>query len=293
MAISYKLKTLSGIRKPLSSIFSFKILLYFLLLLVVIVWLIPPLWIFLNSMKPEKDILHYPIQWFPSTVTFGHYFRVVTDFPISRWIKNSLIVAVATVLLTLAVDPPAAYALARLRFRGRNSALLLILATFLIPTEISIVPLFLFLNKFRMSDSYFSLVMPVAANAFNIFLFTQFFRTLPIELEEAAKIDGCSQFGIFIRIILPLSLPVIATVALFTFMASWNNFMWPLIVCNSDATRTLPPGLATFIVGSGNLGIIYGVIMAGASIAMLPGLAVFLLAQKHFVKGISLTGIKG
>jgi len=269
------------------------IFLYFSLVLVTIIWIIPPMWTFLSSLKVEKDILRYPIQWFPENPTFNNYLEVVKRFPILRWMNNSFIVAAATVLVALMVDIPAAYALARLNFRGRNLTLLLILSAFLIPPEITVVPLYLGLTKVGLSDNYFSLVMPVVANAFNIYLLTQFFRTLPKELEDAAVIDGCSKFGVLMRVIVPLSRPVIAVVALLTFMASWNNFLWPLIITNTDATRTLPVGLATFVVGSGNLAITYGVIMAGAVIAMLPSIFLFLLTQRYFVKGISMTGIKG
>ena len=161
----------------------------------------------------------------------------------------------------------------------------------LLPGEILLVPLFLGLSKLRIVDSYFSLSVPAAANAFGVFLMMQFFRTIPVELEEAGRLDDCNRFGLLWRIFLPLSGPALATVAIFTFVRSWNEFFWPLIVTHSDATRTLPVGLATF-VGRG-LSLNFGIIMSSAVVATVPAIFFFLLLQRYFVRGISTTGLRG
>jgi len=175
--------------------------------------------------------------------------------------------------------------------RGRRILLLIILSTFLLPGEILLVPLFLGIIKFKLANTYFSIAVPAAANAFGVFLMTQFFLTIPVELEEAGRLDGCSRLGLLWRIFIPLSKPVIATVAIFTFVRSWNDFFWPLIISNTDATRTVPVGLAVF-VGAG-LSMRFGVIMASAAAATIPAVIFFLLLQRYFVRGISTTGLQG
>ena len=207
------------------------------------------------------------------------------------WFRNSLIVATITTVLTLVTNILAAYPLARMRFRGRKILLLIILSTFLLPGEILLVPLFLGMIKFKLANTYFSIAVPASANAFGVFLMTQFFLTIPVELEEAGRLDGCSRFGLLWRLFIPLSKPVIATVAIFTFVRSWNDFFWPLIISNTDATRTVPVGLAVF-VGRG-LSMRFGVIMASAAAATIPAVIFFLLLQRYFVRGISTTGLQG
>ncbi|MER3553710.1 MAG: hypothetical protein C4331_05015 [Meiothermus sp.] len=210
----------------------------------------------------------------------------------AQWFKNSFIVAVLTTILTVLTDALAAYPLARMEFRGRKVLLVAILATFLMPYELLIVPLFLGLSKLGIMNSYFSPIVPALANAFGVFLFTQFFQTIPRELEEAATIDGCSRLGFFWRIPMPLSRPVIVTLTILTFVGSWNSFLWPLIVSNSDTTRTLPVGLATLVGGLG-MSMQQGVVMASAVTATLPALLVFLLLQRYFIQGIATSGMKG
>jgi ABC-type glycerol-3-phosphate transport system permease component len=266
------------------------LILYGLMIFVTILWGAPLLWMLVTSLKPETEIYRYPIDWLPDTPTMDYYIRLFSGFAIGKWFRNSLIVATITTLIALAVDILAAYPLARIRFRGRRIVMVLILSTFLIPGEILVVPLFLGLSRLGMVDSYFSLAVPAAANAFGVFLLTQFFQTIPIELEEAARLDGCSRMGILRWIILPLSRPALATVAIFTFVRSWNDFLWPLIVSNSDETRTIPIGLATF-VGQG-LSMSFGIIMASAVVATIPAVILFLLLQRYFVMGISTTGLK-
>lgn len=279
------------IQRPMTAYMG-KVFLYGLLISVGVLWGAPLLWMVVTSLKPDGEIFAYPIQWLPQQPTLEYYGRLFQRFPLGLWFRNSLIVATITTSLTLVVDTLAAYPLARIPFRGRRVILILVLSTFLLPREILLVPLFLGLSRAGIADSYFSLAVPAAANAFGVFLLTQFFQTLPMELEDAATIDGCTRLGFMWRILVPLSRPALAAVALFTFIGSWNEFFWPLIVTNSNATRTLPVGLATLVAGAG-MGQRFGIIMASAVVATLPAIAFFLLLQRYFVKGIATTGLKG
>jgi ABC-type glycerol-3-phosphate transport system permease component len=265
---------------------------YTTLLAVTIVMAAPLLWMVTTALKPESQIFHYPIEWIPHTPTLGNFANVLSNYPIGRWFANSMIVAVLTTAISLPLYSLGAYPLARLTFPGKKVVFLVILATMLMPAEGTMVPLFLGLSRLRVSDSYFSLVMPVAANAFGLYLLTQFFQTIPSELRDAAVMDGATDFGILWRIILPLSRPALTTVAIYTFMASWNNFVWPFVVTNSDATRTLPAGLAA-LIGGVDVGTRFGISMASALMATLPPLVIFVALQRYFAQGISMTGVKG
>jgi len=267
-------------------------LLYVVLAVVAIVWAVPFLWILVSSLKPEENILTYPIRWVPNPITLDNYVGVIRRFPLPKWFLNSVIVSGTTVLISTVVVCLGAYALARMRFRGRNVVYLVILSSFLLPAEVTLVPMYLAFSKLRILDSYFSLISVGIADAFNLFLLTQFFQTFPQELEEAALIDGCNRLRILGKILLPLSKPALVTIILFRFFATWNDFTWPLIVIDSDAHRTLSVGIVTFIARSGTWSLFYGVIMAAAVLASVPGLTTFSLLQRYFVQGITTTGIK-
>jgi ABC-type glycerol-3-phosphate transport system permease component len=265
---------------------------YVLMIVVTALWGAPILWMLVTSIKPESEIYAYPPAWIPDAPTLGAYGALFERFPMLTWLRNSAIVGILTTALTLAVDALAAYPLARMQFPGRRVIMGVIFATFLLPYELLFVPLFLGLNSYGLVDSIFSLTVPASANAFGVFLLTQFFQAVPRELEDAAIMDGCGRFGFFWRILLPLTKPGLATVAIFTFVASWNNFFWPLIATNSDETRTLPVGLATLVGGAG-MSMKQSVLMASAVVATLPTAIFFLALQRHFVRGIAATGIKG
>ncbi|GLS21069.1 sugar ABC transporter permease [Labrys miyagiensis] len=266
--------------------------LYILLIIVAVLWGAPLMWMIVTSIKPESEIYAYPPKWWPDAPTVEAYGALFQRFPMLDWFRNSTVVALITTLLTLAIDALAAYPLARMDFTGRRVIMSVIFATFLLPYELLFVPLFLGLNNFGLVDSWFSLSVPASANAFGVFLLTQFFQAVPQELEEAAVLDGCSRLGFFFRILLPLTKPGLATVAIFTFVASWNNFFWPLIATNSDETRTLPVGLATLVGGAG-MSMKQSVLMASSVVATLPTALFFLVMQRHFVRGIAATGVKG
>jgi ABC-type sugar transport system permease subunit len=269
--------------------------LYVLMGLVLILWVAPLFWMLSTSLKPEGQILSLIPRWIPKTLTLENYRDVLDKFRLVRWGVNSIVVAAGATILGLVISIPAAYAFAKMRFRGQQWIFLLILSTILVPVHITIVPLFLGLAKLRLTDTYFSLIMPTVANGFGVFLLRQFFQGIPKELEEAAVIDGASRLGILLRVVLPISRPPIMAVAIFLFIQSWNDFMWPLIVTNTDATRTLPVGLASALSGTVSGGAIayYGMSMAGSVLATLPALFIFVLLQRYFVQGITLTGLKG
>jgi len=185
----------------------------------------------------------------------------------------------------------AAYAFARLKFKGREFLFFIFLATMMIPPQLNIIPLFFIMREFHWIDSYFALIVPGLFGGFGIFLLRQWFKGMPSELEDAAKIDGCNPVQTYLKIALPLALPAIATLAIFSFITSWNSFMWPLIVTNSEGMRTLPVGIAAF-KGSFRETTQWGQLMACAVISVLPVIGVFLLGQKYFIRGIMLGGVK-
>jgi ABC-type sugar transport system permease subunit len=270
--------------------------LYLVMALVLVAWVAPLLWVLSTSLKPEGQILTLAPRWIPKTFTLENYLEIFQKYRLERWLWNSLVVAGGATLLGLAASIPAAYAFARMRFRGGQWLFLLVLSTILVPAHITMVPLFIGLAKVRLVDSYFSLIMPTVANGFGIFLLRQFFQGIPRELEEAAVIDGASRLGVLLRVVVPVSRPAITAVAIFLFLLSWNDFMWPLIVTNSDATRTLPVGLATTLAGgtvSGQSIAYYGIGMASAVLSSVPALLIFLALQRYFVQGVTFTGLKG
>ena len=268
---------------------------YPLLVVITLLWLVPLLWMFSTSIKPERQVRQIPIEWVSPDTTFDNYTRVWEAYPLLEWGLNSFNVALLTTIVALVLYVLAAYPLAFYRFRGRGFLFLGILATMLIPVEATMIPLFIVLAKLRVVDSYMSLIMPVAANAFGLYLLVQFFQSIPSEMLDSARIDGATELQILLRIVVPLSGPALTTVAILTFMTSWNNFVWPFIVSNSDATRTLPVGLATVmgsITGSPT-SVQYGMVMAGSVLATLPPMLIFIFLQQYFVRGISMSGLKG
>src|SRR5258708_2048968 len=244
---------------------------HLIMIIVTLVMAVPVLWMFSTAVRPESTVRHYPIQWIPPDFTLENFQMALGNYPaLSRWFFNSAVVAAATAILSVVVDSLAAYSLARLEFFGKKIVFIGILATMLIPVEATMVPLYLGLARAQVLATdfgvYMSLILPVVANAFGLYLLTQFFQGIPKDLEDSARIDGASDFGIWWRVILPLSGPAITAVIIFTFMASWNNFLWLFIVTSSDLTRTLPAGLAPIFGGitCNPSSVRYGVAMAGA-----------------------------
>jgi multiple sugar transport system permease protein len=252
--------------------------------------LAPLLWMLSTSLKEPGDIFIYPPQWIPDPVVWQNYVETVSVMPFGRFYFNSTFQAAAVTVLQLLTSSLAAFAFARLRFRGRELLFLLYLGTMMIPFPVTMIPNFIIVRVLGWIDTYQALILPPAFSAFSTFLLRQYFMSLPIELDDAARVDGASSFRIWWQILLPLAGPAVATLAIFTFLGQWNNFLWPLIVTNSEHMRTLPVGLAAF---QGQYRVEWHLLMAGSVIALVPILVIYIIGQKWFVRGITLTGMGG
>jgi multiple sugar transport system permease protein len=255
-----------------------------------VIIILPFLWMLGASFKPESDIFGYPLRLQPTHPTFANYVGIWHELPFFRLLVNSVVFAGGVTVCSVFFDSLAAYALARLRFPGRTLAFYLVLATLMVPFQVTLVPLFQLLFKMHWLNTYQGLIVPRATSAFGIFLLRQFFITIPRELEEAAQAEGASEWYIYSRIMLPLAKPALATLAVFYFMTNWNDFLWPLVVTSTTNMRTLPAGLTLF---AGEYVVEHGVLMAGALISLLPLAVAFALAQRYFTQGIATTGLKG
>jgi ABC-type glycerol-3-phosphate transport system permease component len=258
-----------------------------------ILWVAPVVWMFSTALKPEGEVLKYPPEWLPRRVTLEN-FQVVTDnFPIFRWYLNDLITACCATVLVLITGSLAGYGFARIPFRFKEVVFYSLMLALLVPPEVTFIPLFLGFSNVGLGNTYPALFLPLVANAFALFLFRDFFEQLPLELEDAARVDGASRWQVYLRIVLPLSTPVLVAVAILTFMTSWNNFMWPLIIAGTDETKTLPVGMNQFAPAGGMSSVGYGLTMAGTTIVAVPAILVFLLLSRQFMRGVSFTGLKG
>jgi multiple sugar transport system permease protein len=263
--------------------------LYLLLIVTAVVVVYPFLAMVLTSFKPQREVVTFPPHLLPSTWTLDNYRLIWTRIPFGLLLRNSVIYSTTITVVSLFFDSMCAYALARLTFRGRELIFLAVLATMMVPGQVTLIPLFLNLYSIGWINTFPGLIVPRLTSAFGIFLLRQFFLSIPRELEDAARIDGASEFRIYAQIVLPLSGAALATLFVFHFMYNWNDFLWPLIVTTSDEMRTLPTGLALFM---GEHNVEYGLLLAGATIAAAPLVIAFLFAQKYFVRGIALTGLK-
>jgi len=266
--------------------------------------IVPFLWMISTSLKPESEIFRFPPVWVPSLWKWDNYADAMKAAPFGRYFLNTIIYSVAITASNLLFCSMAAYAFARLRFRGRNLLFILVLGTMMIPGQVTMVPVFIMLKRWPLLggndllgvgghgllNTYTGLVLPGAVGAFGIFLLRQFFMTLPRELEDAARIDGCSEVGIYWRIILPLSKPAMATLGIFTFTAAWNEFLWPLLIMSKESMKTLQVGLQVFQTQYTTR---WDLLMAGTVVVTLPVLIIFLFGQRYFTRGIALSGIKG
>lgn len=267
-----------------------KSLLHLLLLGGAIVMMIPFFWMITTSLKFRTQVFTYPPQFIPTQFVWQNYVDSWNAVPFARYYLNSTFVSVMITLGQLATCSLAAYAFARLKFFGRNVIFLIFLGTMMVPFQLTMIPLYFIMGSFKWIDTYYALIVPFSTSAFGIFLLRQFFIDIPTELEDAARIDGCSRIGILFKIILPLSKPALATLGIFTFMFSWNSFLWPLIVTNSDELYVIQLGLSVFRDAYG--GVQWALLMAATSMATIPVLIVFFFGQKQFIQGITLTGLK-
>jgi multiple sugar transport system permease protein len=249
----------------------------------------PFVWMVFTAFKPENEIVRFPPGFVPEKWTLVNFTDIWERVPFGRFFLNSLIFAGGVTLVSLFLDSLAAYAFSRLQFPGRDALFILVLIALMLPFQVTFIPVYVTVQSLGLLNSFAGLIIPRATNAFGIFMLRQFFATLPKELDDAARIDGAREFYIYWRITLPLSLPALATLAVFHFMYNWNDFLWPLLITSSTDMRTLPAGLALFV---GQHVVEYGVVMAGATLALLPLFVAFLFAQKYFVQGIALSGLK-
>jgi len=269
---------------------------YGLLLLLTFLILFPVIWIIAQSFMQEAQIYRWPINFIPSPATFQNYANLFTyrpdrpDLPIARWLFNSAFVATSVTVLILTVASMAGYAFARFEFPGKTFFFYLFGASLLIPSQITFIPSFLIVRAFGWIDTYHALIWPPIAGFFGVFFLRQFFLTIPRDFEDAAIIDGCSRWGVFRHVILPLSTSAMVTLAIFTFLGAWNDFVWTLIVLNSNEMRTLTVGLTIF---NGEYWSEQGIIMAGAVFTSLPIVIVFLFLQKRISESVLLAGIGG
>ncbi|MGO4341191.1 carbohydrate ABC transporter permease [Pedococcus sp. 2YAF34] len=271
-----------------------KLLLYIALVLAGVFFVIPVLWTVVSSFKQENDIQSYPPQWLPSPFTLESYTTVLTQYPYLRWLLNSVVIAVVATLGILVCSTMAAYALARFRFRGRRVLYQLIIVMLLIPIQAYVIPLYLMSSRAHLLNTYPGLVLPLVANVTSIFILHAFFRDLPDELEQAARIDGAGEFRIFWQVMLPLSKPALSTVAILTFIANWNQFLWPLIAVRNDDMMPLPVAISRYWGAvNQNASFQYGTALAACSMAVIPTIVVYLALQRYFVEGIANSGIKG
>ena len=252
--------------------------------------LAPFLWMISTSLMGELDVFRFPPRFFPSAIRWSNYPEAMSMQPFGRFFLNTAIIAAVTVGSQLLFCSMAAYAFARLRFLGRDRLFAVYLGTMMIPGIVTLIPSFLLINTLGGMNTYWALCAPSLSSVWGIFLLRQFFMTIPRDLEDAARVDGASEFHIFWRIILPLSRPALATLAIFAFMASWKDFLWPLIVTNRTEMRTVEVGIAGF---NSLYATDWPHQMAAAVLVMLPVVLVFFFAQKYFVRGITMSGIKG
>ena len=255
-----------------------------------LVFATPLVQMILTSLKSDADIRKYPPDILPTHPTLDGFIGLFTESDVVRWIANSVIVACSAVAGQLILCSLAGYGFARLKFAGRTIGFVTVIATMMIPTQLLMIPTYIMFTKIGIVNTLPSIIVPWLTSAFGVFLMRQFFLSLPVELEEAARLDGCSQFGVFWRIVLPLAKPALATLAIFTLLGSWNDLIWPLISISDDRWYTLQLGLANF---QGTRRTQWQLLMAGNVVATVPLVAFFLVAQKHFIATMTFSGLKG
>jgi ABC-type sugar transport system, permease component len=268
-----------------------RLIVYALLLAGCVVFLMPLAWLLSTSLKPDTGIFDIPPKWIPDKLHWENYSKAVHTFPFARYTMNTVLITALSMVGALLSSSFISYAFARLRWPGRDAWFIVMLSTMMLPTQITMIPLFILFKELGWIDTYLPLIVPFFfGSAFYIFLMRQFFMTIPKELSEAAKIDGCSEVYIWWKIFMPLSKPALATLGIFTFTLTWNDFQGPLIYLNDPDQFTLALGLRGF---QQQFGTRWNVMMAAATLIMLPTLILFFSFQKYFIEGVTLTGVKG
>lgn len=255
-----------------------------------IIFFIPFYWMALTSLKTLGETLAFPPKFWVSNPQWQNFARALNAIPFLDYLKNSIVVTGGILLCQMVTIVPAAYAFARYDFPGKKLSFGLILATMMIPAQLVFLPIFLLLSKFGLINSYWSLILPQATSAFGIFMLRQNFMQVPEELIEAARLDKAGEFKIIYRIMLPIARPTVVTLAMLTFIGTWNDYFWPMVLTTTDAVRTLPVGITSLRMVEG--GVAHNIVMAGNIILMIPILLVYVLAQKQIIKGFTYMGVK-
>lgn len=263
---------------------------YLVTLLIAFIAMVPFVWMISTSLKTRGALMSIPIEWVPEHPTLDAYQTVFERFPFFQTILNSLFISVSYTVLTLLSASLAAYAFTKIRFRGSGLVLGLYLATMMIPPQVTMIPLFVVMNQLGLINHYASMILPSVFKPFAVFMLVQQMRTIPGDYLDAAKIDGASTFRIYRSVMLPLCVPTLATLSITTFMESWNDYLWPLLMPTDRAKMTLPIALSTL---NGQYNTEYNVLMAGSLISMIPILLLYIFAQKYFKNGLMAGGIKG
>jgi multiple sugar transport system permease protein len=279
-------------RRPAQPLHWGRLTLHSILIVGAFIMVLPFLWMVSTSLKTRTDVqTQFPPQLIPSTFMISNYSEALTSLPFDRYYINSLFVAGSVTVLQLFTSSLAAFAFARLRFKGRSMIFYLYLVGLMIPFPVLLLPNFIIIRQLGWFDSFFALIVPPAFSAFSLFLLRQYYRGLPMEYDEAARIDGASSLRIWWNIILPNSKPALAALGIFTFLGTWNDFLWPLVVTNSPLMRTLPIGLSTF---QGQYSVRWELLMAASVVALVPVIIIYLFAQNWIITGLSVSsGLKG
>lgn len=263
---------------------------YLILGLGLVVVMSPFIWMALSSVKGEAEIRRVPTTWWPEAPTLDNFRELFDRLDFPQFFTNSAVVAITVTLGNLVFCSMLGYVLAKFEFAGKKVLFRLVLGTLMIPGMVTLVPLFVLVANLGMVNTYWGLILPFLAAPFGVFLMRQFFFAIPDELIDAARIDGASEIRIFLQVVIPLAKPALATLAIITFLGSWNNFLWPLVVATTEDKYTLPVALALYSTGQNQTD--YGLLLAGAVVVVVPVLVVFLILQRHFVQGVAMTGIK-
>lgn len=261
-----------------------------LILFALFLTLVPFLWMLSTSLKPQEGIFAIPPQIIPRHITFEYYKELFQKVRFLKFFVNSVLVSTSITALNLLFNSLAGYAFSKHKFPGREKIFTLLLLTMMVPGQVCMMPVFLILKQLHLLNTFTGLIIPGATSVFGIFLMRQFMKGIPNEILESARIDGCGEMRILWSIVLPLCRPALATMAIFTFMGAWNEFLWPLIIMTKESKYTLPVALANL---NGQHNTEWGLLMAGSVIVILPILLLFIFMQRHFVKGMVLSGIKG
>jgi multiple sugar transport system permease protein len=267
-----------------------QVALYTLLVIGALIALIPMLWMLSASFMPTGEASTYPPHFLPSRVTFAHYTDLFTRLNLGRYLFNSTLIAVTVTAVSLVVNSMAGYAFAKLRFRGRDRTFRLLSLGLVLPVQVAMLPLFLLMKNLHLINTYWGVIIPGMASIFGIFLIRQYAMSIPDDMLDAARIDGASELRIYWEVVVPGILPILATLAIWTFLSTWNDFMWPLIVLSDEAHYTLPVALANL---SGEHVQDTELMMAGSVLTVLPVLAVFLFLQRYYIQGVMAGSVKG